>query len=127
MKHFTFLLLAIVGLAGNAQQNAGSEMIQLEAQRTRIAGERNRAQLTFDEHETRCYQRFAVNDCLREARNLRRDVLADLRRQELSLSSAEAKRKGAESLRRLEERSSLVEQQQEAARQKASQGQAKER
>ncbi len=126
MKYLSFCWLATVVFVANAQQSGSSDVLQLEAQRTRIVGERNKAQLTFEENEALCYLRFAVNDCLRGARNLRRDVFADLRRQELSLSSAEAKRKGADSLRRLEERSALVEQRQEAARLKALQGQAKE-
>ena len=127
MKSIFIGLLVTLVFVTNAQQNSGSDELQLEAQRTRIQGERNKAQSIFEGNEVQCYQRFAVNDCLKDARNLRRDALADLRRQELSLNSAQAKRKGADTIRRLEERSSLGEQQQEAVRLQAAQAQTQER
>lgn len=78
----------------------------VDAERARIQSLRNQAQIQFAQEEVRCYQKFAVNDCLQKARVVRRDLVADLRRQELSVNSAEAKRKGAEQLSRIEEKSS---------------------
>ena len=127
MKTIFIGLLLALGFVANAQQTTSSDELQLEVQRTRIQAERNTAQATFEWKEVQCYQGFAVNDCLLDARALRRDALADLRRQELSLNSSEAKRKGAQSIRRLEEKSSLDQQQQEAARLKAAQVQMEER
>ncbi len=70
------------------------------AERTRIQTEREITQTQFAAKEAQCYQFFAVNDCLSRVRNARRDILADLRRQELVLNSAEAKRKAADQLLR---------------------------
>jgi hypothetical protein len=70
-----------------------------EAQRARIEQERGRAQAHFDEAAVLCYQRFAVNDCLREARKVRRDLLADLRKQSLTVRDAQARQRATERLR----------------------------
>ncbi len=70
------------------------------AERTRIQTEREITQTQFAAREALCYQFFAVNDCLSRVRHARRDILADLRRQELVLNSAEAKRKAADQLLR---------------------------
>jgi colicin import membrane protein len=51
-----------------------------------------------------CYQRFAVNDCLLDSRRARREVMADLRRQEVSLNDAQRKRRAAEQLLRSDEK-----------------------
>ena len=67
-----------------------------EAQRARIEVERSRAQAQFDAAAVLCYQRFAVNDCLQRARELRRDVLADLRKQSLALRDAQARQRTAQ-------------------------------
>jgi colicin import membrane protein len=67
-----------------------------EAQRTHVEEERSRAQAQFDEAAVLCYQRFAVNDCLREARTARRDVFADLRKQSLALRDAQARQKAVQ-------------------------------
>lgn len=56
--------------------------------------------------EAACYARFAVNDCLIKVRAERRIVLADLRRQEISLNDAARKRRAAQQLLRSDERSS---------------------
>jgi colicin import membrane protein len=103
-----FLVVAMLSLplALHAQEDENDAQ-----QRTRIASERARAEAVFREKEKACYARFAVTDCLAEAKAQRRQVLADLRRQEVSLNDAERKRKAAEHLRSIEERSSPEKQQ----------------
>lgn len=91
---------------------------QVDQERARIAAERRAADGRYAQAEEACYRRFAVNDCLNEAKIARREVLADLRRQEVSLNDAERRRKGAAQQQRLEERSS-PEAQQRAAQQRA--------
>jgi colicin import membrane protein len=104
------LVLAMLGLPLAAQsQEDGDET----AQRTRIAAERSQADATFRAQEKECYGKFAVNDCLNAAKAQRRHVLADLRRQEISLNDAARKRKAAEHLRSIEQRSSPDKQQAE--------------
>ena len=70
--------------------------LSYDAQRARIEQERSGAQARFDEAAVLCYQRFAVNDCLQDARELRRDVVADLRKQSLALRDAQARQKAAQ-------------------------------
>jgi colicin import membrane protein len=88
------------------------------AARAHIGAGRAQAEARYADEEKTCYGRFAVNDCLNEAKTRRRTVLADLRRQEIALNDAERKRRSAERLQQLEERNS-VQKQQEAADQRA--------
>lgn len=75
------------------------------AERSRIAQERSAVHQRFEDESRACYQRFAVNDCLEQARSLRREQLGDLRRQEISLNDADRRRKAADAVRRAESRS----------------------
>lgn len=75
------------------------------AERSRIARERSAVHQRFEDESRACYQRFAVNDCLEQARSLRREQLGDLRRQEISLNDADRRRKAAEAVQRAESRS----------------------
>ncbi len=92
-------------LAGTAAEMP-SDAMSPQAERGRIQAERDRVEARFAKEQVACYGKFAVNDCLGDARVIRREALADLRRQEVSLSAAEAKRRGAEQLSRTEEKSS---------------------
>ena len=86
--------------------------------RARIGAQRAQAEARYAQEERACYGKFAVNDCLNEAKVRRRSVLADLRREEIALNDAERKRRGAERLQQLEERNS-AQKQQEAVDQRA--------
>ena len=72
--------------------------VNYEMQRARIESQRNSLQTQFDQAAVLCYQRFAVNDCLQVARNARRDRLAELRLQSLTVRDAQARRRAAERL-----------------------------
>jgi colicin import membrane protein len=112
MKKLLLLLcLVCLALGVRAQEAAG-----VAAQRARIAGERDQAEGEFNARQKLCYLKFAVNDCLNAAKAQRREKLADLRRQEISLNDAERKRKAAERSGSLEERSSPGKQEAEAQR-----------
>lgn len=50
------------------------------------------------------YQRFAVNDCLAQSRRSERDVMGDLRRQEILINDAQRKRRAAEQLLRSDQK-----------------------
>lgn len=78
--------------------------LNVDSERKRIGIERQQAEDKFNREQVVCYQKFAVNDCIDAARAVRRATLADLRRQEISLNDAERKRKGAEQIRRMEEK-----------------------
>lgn len=72
------------------------------AERARISAERNQAESEFAAQEKACYAKFAVNDCIDAARAQRRNVLADLRRQEVALSDAERRRRATDRVREIE-------------------------
>lgn len=105
------LMLAVLPLLAHAQPQAAASASasdaafrdELARERARIRQEREAAERRFAERERACQLRFAVNDCVHEARQQRRDVLADLRRQDILLNDAERKRKAAEALRKLDE------------------------
>jgi colicin import membrane protein len=110
------LVLAVLGLP-SALQAQDDEAAA--GQRARIAAERSQAEATFRAQEKACHTKFAVNDCLNAAKAQRREVLADLRRQEISLNDAQRKSKAAEQLRSIEQRSSADKQRQAQGRDKA--------
>ena len=76
----------------------------LVQQRESMAQARAAAQARFAAAETECWQRFAVNACLREARFKRRAELDQLRQQELSLNEIERQRRTQQRLRQLDEK-----------------------
>jgi hypothetical protein len=109
MKSLLVLVVLGLPLASRSQEDPGEA-----AQRERIAAERSRAEAVFRTQEKACYRKFAVNDCLNAAKAQRRQVLADLRRQEISLNDARRKRKAAEHLQSIDQRSSADRQRQQA-------------
>ena len=58
----------------------------------------------FDKLERDCYQKFAVNDCVKEVNAKRRLELADLKRQDALLSATERTQRATEQLQRLEQK-----------------------
>ena len=109
IKPFLLLALLVLPFGLHAQEDESAA-----AERARIAAERGKAEAAFRVQEKACYGKFAVNDCLSAAKAQRRQVLADLRRQEISLNDAQRKRKAAERLRELDQRSAPDKQREEA-------------
>jgi hypothetical protein len=108
MKLPAFLMsLCLAGLVvpSAAQTDAERVMEQREEQqREWINQTRARHQAQFRRQEIACYQRFAVNDCLNESRRTEREVMADLRRQEVLINDAQRKRRAARQLLRSDQR-----------------------
>ena len=108
MKHLAIALcLALLGACARAQselevEDAITQRDTLE--REHIRQTRASEQARFATQEAQCYKRFAVNDCLLEVRARKREVLGDLRRQEISLNDALRKRRGAQQLMRSDEK-----------------------
>ncbi len=98
------LVVFVSAALAQAQQNEPDKLVDRE--RARISAERRLAEEQYAQREVACYQQFAVNDCLGRARLQRREVAADLRRQELSVNANEARRRGAEQISRSEEKTS---------------------
>jgi len=90
----------------------------IDAERERIGAERAKLEAGFLVEDAACYKKFAVNNCLSDVNTRRREAMADLRRQEILLNDEERRIKGAEQIRKTEEKSS-PEKQQEAADRRA--------
>jgi hypothetical protein len=78
-----------------------------QAERERIHQERQRIAAIQKRDETACYRRFAVEDCLKDARTQARNAELQLRARELRLNDAERREKAAERLRSIEEKQRL--------------------
>ncbi|MBC7603763.1 MAG: hypothetical protein H7255_14035 [Ramlibacter sp.] len=91
------ILLPIASMAAG-EADVSAERARIGAARAKVEGE-------FKEAEKACYKKFAVTDCIDEARVKRRDALSDVRRQELIINDAERKRRAAERMRAIEEKS----------------------
>lgn len=96
--NIAILLAAGLALPAAAQQPDDA------AERQRITAERARIEAEFEQDHKACYQKFAVNDCISDARAKRREQMADLRRQELVLNDAERRRRAAERLEEIEKK-----------------------
>ncbi len=94
------LLTSVLALA----QDASEPDAFARAERARIEVQRQQVRERFASEERICAGKFAVNDCLRDAKARQREALADLHRQETSLNDAERRRKGARQLERTEAR-----------------------
>lgn len=114
-KLFSVLALLLLAVPTFAQlSDAATPSLDIEGERRRIQADRTREEARFAGEDAACYARFAVTDCLREVRVRRREVLDDLRRQEVAINDAERKRKAQEQIERIEERSSAQRLEEEA-------------
>lgn len=98
------LLLGAAGLAQAQTEPGPRDAEAMRQARERIAADRARVAEVLAGQERGCYQRFAVNDCLREARRQQREALAVLRREEIALNAEERRRREAERVQRLQAR-----------------------
>lgn len=92
MKKFTHVLLAswwaLTCTLLGAQTLVGEpEFIRI--QREAIAQDRQAVMSAYELAAKACWQKFAVNSCLGEARNTRRTALEPLRQQDLLLNAQE--------------------------------------
>ena len=67
-----------------------------DAERARLAAERQALIDGFAQEELACQQRFFVNDCVEDVRRRRREALAPLRARELELDDVERQQRAAE-------------------------------
>ena len=88
--------------SGSTSVTSGPQSIQ--AARGRIEDERKALQRSLSNEEATCYQKFAVEDCLRQARGKARSVQNALRAQELELNNAQRRQREAQRARLLEEK-----------------------
>jgi len=76
------------------------------AERERIRQERAAAEKKYHDAQKACRARFAVNDCLDQARREHNVVVHELKRQEHVLNEAERKRKAAAAQKQIDEKTS---------------------
>ena len=116
MRIFAVLLFLASLCIGAAAQTAAAVPASSDAERTKITTERTRLEAGFLTEDAACYQRFFVNNCRDAVNTRRREALAALRTQEIVLNEQERKLRSAEQIRRIEEKASAENQQQEAER-----------
>ena len=106
MRNFcSVMVLLVVAPWVTAQVDAEPTLAGREAlEHQRIRQARAEAMSQFAARDVVCYQKFAVNGCLADVRTERRGLLADLRRQEISLNDAQRKRRAADQLLRADEK-----------------------
>lgn len=113
---FIFLLLWACNFTSAQPSVMNGELGGIDAQRTAISAERSRLEAGFLTEDVACYKKFAVNSCLDKVNTRRREAMAGLRQQEILLNDEERKIKGAQQIRKTEEKSSPEKLQQEADR-----------
>ena len=98
------LVLSLVGVAGWSQEgaNPAAESVSdhYAVERQRVEALRDEKNRVFDAQERACASKFAVTDCENTIKAQRREMLADLKRQEVKINDAQRKEKAAEQLRR---------------------------
>lgn len=112
MKKASFVAAWLLVAATSFAQSGASEVPSDEAshaldvarERSRIQVERAQQEALYQAQVTQCYTRFAVTDCIRQARLQQRAVMEPLRRQEVMLNDAERQRKAQEQLKQITEK-----------------------
>ncbi len=102
MKLPAVTLCWVLLVAPAAAQTEADRVLALREsqQREWIVNTRAKHQAQFEAQEIACYQKFAVSGCLIDSRKTERDVMADLRRQEILINDMQRKRRGAEQILR---------------------------
>lgn len=89
-----------------AERSAATIAAPRLLERENLRMERETIGKTLQQSEAACYQRFAVEDCLRAARRQAREALARIHQREQALDSAERHERAAQRLQEIEERES---------------------
>ena len=125
MKKFASLLLcslwcllAQAQLVGASAASGTSLQASMDADRARISSERAQLEKGFSAEDAVCARKFLVNNCLDEVKARRREVMADLRRQEILLNEQGRKARAADQVLKTEQKAA-PERQQEAADRRA--------
>jgi len=101
MKHRFVLALALAAVFAHAETVPDEA-----AERARIGKEREAAEAKYKDAQRTCRAKFAVNDCLDNARREHLKVVGELKRQERVLNDADRKKRAAEAQRQIDEKNS---------------------
>ena len=91
-----------------------------DIERARISRERMQLEAGIAVDNAACYRKFLVNNCLSEVKERGRDLMADLRRQELLINEQERKARAADQVFKTEQKASPEKQEEAAGRRAAS-------
>jgi colicin import membrane protein len=105
------LALALLASIAHAQQVPDEA-----AERERLHSERSAADKRLAQAQKACRAKFAVNDCMNDARREYNATVGELKRQERILDDAQRKQRAAARQKEIDERHSPEHQQQEAAK-----------
>jgi hypothetical protein len=83
-----------------------------EAERQLVSVKRAEQETIYQQRQQICYQRFAVNDCLIQARRERREVFDELRRRDVLLNELERQTQAIDQINRIQANLSPERQQQ---------------
>ncbi len=89
MKRTFLVALAAWSASGLSAQSLVGEPEFIRVEREAIASARAEITADYEEQAKACWQKFAVNDCLRDARRVRRASLEPLRQKDLLLNAQE--------------------------------------
>ncbi len=89
MKRIALAGFAALTTSWLGAQSLLGEQEFIRAERQEIAVQREAVLAVYQQEAKACWQKFAVNACLREARNKRRTALEPLRQSELLLNEQE--------------------------------------
>lgn len=93
MRPFLLLTCTLLCIATAPAARAADEA---EGTRARFAAERSAIETRFRQAEVACRDKFAVNQCLEQARSERRKALAGVREAELALDDRQRQQRAAE-------------------------------
>ncbi len=108
-----YLTAALLLLAPVAQ--AQEDAAAIAAARQGIAASRQQKMAEFDAQDAECQSRFAVTDCQNAVAVRRRQMLSELKNQEVQLDDAQRHHKGAQQLLRSQEKTDDRERQRQLA------------
>jgi len=97
------LVIALLSIAALAPVPArAQDAPSSQAERERIAKQRQAAEVQYAQREAECKRRFVVTSCIDQARADRRQSLDNLHQQEIALDEVERQQRSAEHRRRRE-------------------------
>jgi len=108
MKRGLTAWLLVLSAAAAAQSPAEDLPMRIVAERERLQRERAAIEQTHDARKRDCWQRFAVNDCLREVRRSQHAAQEPIRQQELQLNAQERAWRVQQRDERLREKQSQI-------------------
>ena len=89
MKSWVLSAIWVLASTASLGQTALSEPESIRTAREAVDAQRQEVMRVFEQRSVLCWQKFAVNACLGQARQARREALAPLREQDLLLNARE--------------------------------------